>query len=268
MLTLSVLLAGAHLLMLGLEAPLILVPLMALAFLLWRFFRADYGLAARPFVVASVAPQGPDMVEVSLKPLARPMDAVPGQFVVVGFLEGPNFQGCGEYHPYTLSAIRPDGGLSLGIRALGDCTRRLQLLQVGVAARVQGPFGTFLANHARGPSLWVAGGIGITPFLAVLRSETLTHAVQLIYLCRHEADAAYLTELDDLVAQQPQLVLQVVVSGEGHPDLEALLPVAVQLQSLTSYLCGPPGLVSAAVKVLKNRGVKAQKIHFERFDFR
>ena len=268
LLTLSILIAGAHLLILGLEAPLILAPLMALVFLLWRFFRADYGLAARPFVVTHVAPQGHDMIEVSLQPLTRPMSANPGQFVFAAFLKGTNFQGCGEYHPYSLSAITPNGGMSLGIRALGDCTRHLQSLPVGVAVRVQGPFGSFMANHAESPSLWIAGGIGITPFLAVLRNGTLTHAVQLIYLCRHKTDAAYLTELDDLVAQQPQLILQVVISGEGQPDLEALLPAAAKLQSLTCYLCGPPGLVSAAVRVLKNRGVKAQKIHFERFDFR
>ena len=268
LLTLSVLLGGAHLVQLGLEPPLILAPLLALFFLLWRLLRADYGLAAKPYVVNRVTRQAQDLVEVSLQPLARPISAMPGQFVVVAFFKGPGFKGCGEYHPYTLSAIAPDGELSLGIKALGDCTRRIQTVQPGTAVRVQGPFGQFLTQAAKGPSLWIAGGIGITPFLARLRSGPLTQSVRLIYLHRNAADAAYLNELDELAAHQPQLSLKVVASGDGLPDLNTLLPTAAELTHCPCYLCGPMGLIKAAVALLKQRGVPAKHIHFDRFDFR
>ena len=268
LLTLSVLLGGAHLVQLGLEPPLILAPLLALFFLLWRLLRADYGLAAQPYVVHRVTRQAQDLVEVSLQPLARPLAALPGQFVVVAFFNGSGFKGCGEYHPYTLSAIAPNGQLSLGIKALGDCTRHIQTVQPGVAVRVQGPFGEFLNTAAEGPSLWIAGGIGITPFLARLRSGPLPHAVRLIYLHRNAADAAYLNELDELAAHQPHLSLKVVASGDGLPDLNTLLPTTAELAHCSCYLCGPMGLIKAAVAVLRQRGVAAQHIHFDRFDFR
>lgn len=268
LLTLSVILGGAHLVLLGLEAPLILAPLLAVFFLLWRLLRADYGLAAKPYVVNRVTRQAQDMVEVSLRPLAQPITARPGQFVVVAFLNGPGFQGCGEYHPYTLSAIAPDGHLSLGIKALGDCTRHIQTVQPGAAVRVQGPFGEFMVPTAKGPSLWVAGGIGITPFLAMLRNGPLTHAVRLVYLHRNAADAAYVRELDELEAHQPQLSLKVMASGNGLPDLNALLPTTTELTHCSCYLCGPAGLIDAAVSVLRQRGVPAQHIYFDRFDFR
>jgi predicted ferric reductase len=268
LLTLSVMLGGAHLVLLGLDAPLILAPLLAVFFLLWRLLRADYGLAAQPYVVNQVTSQGQDMVEVTLRPLTQPLTAQPGQFVVVAFFNCPGFQGCGEYHPYTLSAIAPDGNLSLGIKALGDCTRHIQTVQPGAEVRVQGPFGEFMTQAVEGPSLWVAGGIGITPFLARLRSGPLSHAVRLIYLHRNAADAAYLSELGELAAHQPQLSLTVVASGDGLPDLNTLLPMPAELAHGPCYLCGPMGLINAAVAILRQRGVPAQHIHFDRFDFR
>jgi ferredoxin-NADP reductase len=124
-------------------------------------------------------------------------------------------------------------------------------------------------THANdGPSLWLAGGIGITPFLARLRSGPLTQVVRLIYMHRNVADAAYLKELDELTAQQPLLRLTVVASGAGQPDLHTLLPTSADLNHCRCYLCGPVGMVHAAVAMLRQRGVPAQHIHFERFDFR
>lgn len=268
LLSAAVVLACAHLVGLGLGYPLIAAPLLALAFLFWRVVRADVGLAARPYVSTQVTRLGRDSVEVSLRPLAQAIHAKPGQFVMVAFFNGPQFKGCAEYHPFTVSAMTPGGELSLGIKALGDCTHLLQSVTAGVAMRVQGPFGRFLDDHARWPSLWIAGGIGITPFLAVLRGAPLAQAVQLIYLHRDEADGAYVAELQELAAQQPPLHLQIKACGSALPDLNALLPLAHELKGQHCYLCGPGGLVKSAVGVLQERGVPTASIHFESFDFR
>jgi predicted ferric reductase len=268
LLTVSVVFGGAHLVVLGVDWPLIWAPLLGIFFLLWRILRADYGWAAKPYAVTHTQRLGADMVEVSLRPLAKPVIGQPGQFVLVAFFRGPHFQGCGEYHPYTISDIHSNGALSLGIKALGDCTRHLQLIESGVSARVQGPFGTFLESLPAGPSLWVAGGIGITPFLAVLRNGPLTQRVHLLYLHRNESDAAYAEELSALAKHQPLLHLVMVDCANCLPNLQALLPAANELSTQECYLCGPDGLVNAAVAVLHERGVGLERIHFERFDFR
>jgi ferredoxin-NADP reductase len=52
------------------------------------------------------------------------------------------------------------------------------------------------------------------------------------------------------------------------PDLGPLLPAAHELRGLHCHLCGPAGLLDAAVRLLRERGVAASRIHFERFDFR
>ena len=74
-------------------------------------------------------------------------------------------------HPYTIaSAPRPDGAIRFEIKALGDYTSRLPgALRVGQPVEVEGPYGCFqLDADAGAPQVWVAGGIGVTPFLAWL----------------------------------------------------------------------------------------------------
>lgn len=268
LLALSALVGAAHLVLLGLDGVLLVVPVLILALLLWRVFRADRGMGAVPYVVRGVEHLSPATVEVTLQPLARPLGAQPGQFVLAAFEAGPGFRGCGEYHPYTISALGADGRMGLGIKALGDCTRQLQQVQPGTEARVQGPFGRFLADGVAGPSLWVAGGIGITPFVAALRNGPLAHPVRLIYLHRDHAGAPYADELTALAATQPLLHLHVVDASDAVPDLGPLLPAADELRGLHCHLCGPAGLLDAAVRLLRERGVAASRIHFERFDFR
>src|SRR3990167_5253246 len=267
LLSLSVVVGAAHLVLLGLDGVLLVVPALVLALLLWRVFRADRGLGAQPYVVRGVEQLSPATVEVTLQPLARRLGAQPGQFVLAAFLAGPRFQWCGEYHPFTISAMGADGRMVLGIKALGDCTQQLQQAQPGTEARVQGPFGRFLAEGA-GPSLWLAGGIGITPFVAALRNGPLAHPVHLIYLHRDHAGAPYAAELAALAATQPRLRLQIVDTGDTTPDLGQLLPDADELRGMHCFLCGPPGLLGAAVQRLRERGVAASHVHFECFDFR
>jgi predicted ferric reductase len=264
----GVLLGLLHLILLGIDEPV--VPILALAALLlaWRVIREDFGLAARPYIVRSATPVAENMVEISLKPLAAPVAVAPGQFVLVAFFSGPNFQGCGEFHPFTVSSIGGDGEIRVGVKAMGDCTHHIQSIEPGVMARVHGAFGTFLTDRPRGRQLWVAGGIGITPFLALLRSEPVAQPTTLIYLYRSGTEAAFLDELRALADRDPELILKTMATGIHDPDLAALLPDARQFPPRECYLCGPPGMIAALKQALHERGITARNIHFENFDFR
>lgn len=264
----GVLLGLWHLLQLGIEEPVL--PILALAALVlgWRLIREDSGLAARPYIVQSVAPVADGMVEISLKPLAAPVAATAGQFVLVAFFAGPRFRGCGEFHPFTVSSMAADRGIRVGVKALGDCTRHIQSIEPGVLARVHGAFGTFLADRPTAPQLWLAGGIGITPFLALLRAGPVSQPTTLVYLYRAEADAAFLQELRARTDSDPQLSLQALATGNEPPDVNALLPDALKLAGIECYLCGPPGMVAAVRQSLRERGIKLRHIHFENFGFR
>lgn len=268
LLAVAILLAVAHLFVLGLDFPLLWSPFLAMGFILWRVVRSDCGIAAKPFVVGEVQSPAKDIVEVRLKPLSHAIEARPGQFVLAAFYDGPHFRGCREFHPFTISALGSRGELSLSIKASGDCTQHLQSLERGVTARIQGPFGDFLSEQPSGPGLWIAGGIGITPFLARLRAGQPDHPVRLIYLYRTKQDAAYLHELQTFAHFYANFNLSARESGSTAPPFPEIIPATSELLGLNCFLCGPPGLVASAVDYLLAQGVPCGQIHFERFDFR
>ena len=141
-------------------------------------------------------------------------------------------------------------------------------MEKDVAARVMGGFGSFLVDRKAAPQFWVAGGIGVTPFIGLLRSGPVGTATTLLYLYQNEADAAFLPELRAIAASDPRLSLQAVATGKTLPDLERLLPDARRLSGTECYLCGPPGLIASLKSALRARGVAARNIHYENFEFR
>lgn len=268
LLGLGVLFGFVHVLLLGINVGAVLALIVAALMLAWRLLRVDGGLAAKPYVVRTVRPVAATMVEIALAPLAQSITVEAGQFILVAFYRGEHFTGCGEFHPFTVSALAADGEISIGVKALGDCTQHMQTLEPGVAARVQGPFGNFLLDRPAGPQLWVAGGIGITPFLACLRNAQVNQPTHLLYLFSSTTEAAFLDELEMFARTNPGFTLEAKATGAALPDLANILPTTDRLLGQHCYLCGPPGLIAALSHLLQARGVAPKHIHFERFDFR
>lgn len=236
--------------------------------LAWRLLAIDRGLTAHPFRVAEVASKAPDMIEATLAPCAGALPVTPGQFVLAAFGNGPAYSGCREFHPFTVSGIGSDGALSVGIKALGPCTRRIQSLKPGVLVRLQGPFGHFLAGTRHTPQLWIAGGIGITPFIAAVRTGELPQPTTLLYLFREEGDAAFLDELKARADIDPEFELVAEACGKRLPDVTGLLSRVARLNERQVQICGPAGLVKAFTARLLELGLSRQSIHSESFDFR
>jgi predicted ferric reductase len=243
-----------------------LLALAACAFA-WRLLAADQGLSSRPYEVRHVEARAARMVELTLTPCVAPLAVLPGQFVMVAFHDDPKYHGCGEFHPFTVSGIDQAGGLRITIKSLGPCSERIQQMAAGVIARVEGPFGSFLSGYV-GAQLWIAGGIGITPFVAELRAGPRRHRTTLIYLFRAEADAAFLEELKALSAQDSLLELFAVQTGPNAADFQTMLDAVTDIAEREVQLCGPPEMVEAAVGELRRRGVSSHAIHSESFDFR
>lgn len=191
-----------------------------------------------------------------------------GQFALVTFdrLEGA--------HPFTLaSADTGSGELSLQIKALGDYTGKLaQQLHSGQAVTLEGPYGRFNPNHCRktAQQIWVAGGIGVTPFLAALehrlqRSEHSYPAVTLHYCTTAAENDPILIRLQQLTQQLPNLSLFVYDSLQG----QRLTAQQLQIQGskVDLWFCGPQGLATALREGLKPMGTSV-RFHQESFKFR
>jgi predicted ferric reductase len=155
--------------------------------------------------------------------------------------------------------------IRVAVKALGDCTRRIQSIQPGAAARVLGAYGNFLAGPPSAAQLWVAGGIGITPFLALLRSGPVAVRTTLFYFHRPDADAPFLRELTDLARADPRISLHAMAAGNEAPNFNTLLAEAERLADGECYLCGPPGMIAGLRRALRRRGIAPRRIHFESF---
>ena len=127
-------------------------------------------------------------------------------------------------HPFTIaSADRGDRTISFQIKALGDYTRGLaDRLQAGTGRAVEGPYGRFdiARRNPRAQQIWIAGGIGVTPFLAWLESLQANPgnapAADLHYCTRDRAADPFVARLESLCASLPGVRLQVHGAQQGE----------------------------------------------------
>jgi ferredoxin-NADP reductase len=137
-------------------------------------------------------------------------------------------------------------------------------LRRGPELRISAPRNNFrLVEDAR-HSVLVAGGIGVTPLLAMLRRlAALGRSVEFVHCARSRADAAFLEEVEALAAAHPQLELRRHfddVQG-GPPDLHKLL--AGKPQDTHFYCCGPAPMLAAFEQACEALGYA--NAHIERF---
>ena len=192
-----------------------------------------------------------------------------GQFALVTFdaKEGA--------HPFTISsACMPGTGLvCFHIKALGDYTTTLaSSLQVGQAVTIEGPYGCFNAQQAdnRYEQVWVAGGIGLTPFLALLQQrqqlapEQRT-AVHMHYCTRDATNDAMLTTLQGLCKADAHIQLTVHDTTCKQRFSAKHLPAA---QPFQVWFCGPKGLRQALKNGIGTLQLRCKGFHHELFDMR
>jgi ferredoxin-NADP reductase len=124
----------------------------------------------------------------------------------------------------------------------------------------------FLTRSTVRSQVFIAGGIGITPFMSFLTRENLlgnmTQPVTLLYGNRDNLSAAYITGLRRLSQETEQFSL---IELYDKPSLETFRDVTMLYTNSTWSVVGPPGMVALAVQGLRLGGVSVQDIHTESF---
>jgi ferredoxin-NADP reductase len=154
-------------------------------------------------------------------------------------------------------------------------------VHAGNTLQVRAPSGHFYLDTAGvTPIVLIAGGIGITPMMSMLRwcaQHQPQRMVHLYYGVRNSAEHAYKTVLEDMAAKLPQLRLQVAYSKpladdrfgmdyqhQGRVDM-ALLKQTLPHGDHQFYICGPTAMMESVVPGLSIWGVASTNIHFEAF---
>jgi ferredoxin-NADP reductase len=205
----------------------------------------------------------------------------------------------GQYIDLTLSGSQPQSGPSDGMthtfsivsspsdeeilvttRMRGTVFKQaLSSLPVGSGVRIEGPIGSFsLHNNTSRPAVFLAGGIGIAPFLSMLSyatQEKMRHPIILFYANRYLEDAAFIDALWKLERANPRFrfvpTLTRVANSNGWKgktgriSSEMLLTHVGVLRGPIYYIAGPPTMVAAARRSLSEVGVDEDDIRTEEF---
>lgn len=246
-----------------------------------------YHKAYKPWLLSSKRYRVDDLVRESedvwtlhlVSKIGRNMVYKPGQFgFFTIFSEGiPQ-----ETHPFSISSTPTDPSkLTVTIKALGDFTQAIVKVKPGDEVMIEGPFGNFsyLNYKHEKATVFVAGGVGITPALSMIKhmhqSDPKRH-VTLIWGVRTAQDLIQQRELLDFEKTMPNFRWIPVVSNDNTwagrkgyidaPVLQEILEAHHDLDGSTGFfICGPPVMMEAAQKNLMRMGIPKKQIHFENF---
>jgi ferredoxin-NADP reductase len=204
-----------------------------------------------------------------------------GQSLLLRLINPPETDGEGDARTFTIASAPHEPELMIATRMRDTAFKRvLKAAPIGMAVLVDGPNGVMvLHDDAARPAVFLAGGIGITPFLAMSRfaaKERLPHRLNLFYANRRPEDAAFLPELKQLEQLNPNYRL---VATMAEPDkstqpwsgetgfirrnlLERHLP---DLTNPVYYFAGPPPMTMATRKMLEEIGIGEGAMRYEEF---
>lgn len=173
-------------------------------------------------------------------------------------------------NPYSMSAAPSTDGLRFTIKDRGDASQLLGSLPIGTRIAVEGPYGTCTPEVLAGNKLlMIAGGVGIGPIRSLLERVGPETEPVILYRARSEKDLVHVEELNELVAGVNGQVHTIVgptssLSAKDPFSKAVLLNAVPDLQEREVVVAGPETLLFAAFHVLREVGIDALDIHFER----
>jgi predicted ferric reductase len=233
-----------------------------------------------------------EAVEITMTPVDEPIRYTPGQFLFVTFYSTAfsarfhpfSFASEGEtaiitlrpgdkrnqFHPFSITSAPSEKNLRVTVKAVGDFTRALHHLDEGAAARIEGPYGKFsYLNARRRRQIWIAGGIGVTPFLSMARNlDGAGYDIDLYYSTKRVRQSYFLDELEAIAARTPNFDLTHFPEDElGFLTADIIEEKSGDVTAADIFICGPPPMVKALRAQLRAKRVPESQIHFEEFGF-
>ncbi len=165
-------------------------------------------------------------------------------------------------HHFTISSSPTEDFLQFTTmyREESEYKQTLFKLKVGDQIDVSGPFGSFVLDAAdTTPRLFIAGGIGITPFRSMLKyyqDQNLNLPVTLLYSVKTKSEGAFVDQLSAIVVES---------ATQGRLDEVKIRQLVPDFATRTWWLCGPPAMVEAFVGLAQKMGLPPEKIKSEEF---
>lgn len=235
---------------------------------LYRLFLSDWFISKHEYLIDHILITN-GIVDLRLRPINKPISFIPGQLAYLQFHQSDLDS---EIHPFTIASSPDNHNLRFCIKTLGDFTQKLEkLLSVGTHVTVRGPYGSFAQNFSFTPkdAIFISGGIGITPFLGLIESETFHPQPRKIHFFstfKNPSDDVFKNELSATASRLTNLSYYSSYSSDGV-RLSAL-SIATKIGNLNShhiYICGPTKMMEDLSDQFRHLGVPGRNIHFENF---
>lgn len=234
------------------------------------------------YILQSNQPLGPSSRILTLQAVdsEKPLPFLPGQYAGISFR---NHNHDSPVRCFSLvSSPDQNSILQFGIRLGGGYTKSIANLTPDTPITVYGPFGSFIFPESlRQPLVYIAGGIGVTPFISMVRYATtrqLPLPITLIYSNRTRSDIPFLSELRELAQKNRHFSYKVFVTQDAAPlepeaDIEygKVTPQALRrtatsnLSASRCYICGPTAFMNAMARSLRSLDVPEDSIIIESF---
>ena len=234
---------------------------------------------SKPYRVVDVRPEHGDAWTIELEPQGHPgIRFLPGQFAWLSIGTSPFLS---EEHPFSLASGSrgDDGSVAFTIKEAGDFTSHIKETPIGTRAYIDGPYGAFTFKRFPAPGyVFVAGGIGITPIMSMLRSlaeENDSRPLILVNANQTWDDVTYREELEALTKELNLRIIHVLEdppeSWDGETGLvtrellDRYLPP--ERHNFQYFLCGPPAMFNAVRESLRQLDIPLSNIQIEEFAF-
>ncbi|MBD3204825.1 hypothetical protein GF319_00605 [Candidatus Bathyarchaeota archaeon] len=203
------------------------------------------------------------ITRITMNPVDDRLDFKPGQFILIRF-EQENFN---EVHPFSIVSSPEEDILSICVKSLGDYTSRIKELREGTIAVIEGAYGGFLIKRTSRDQVWIAGGIGITPFLSMLSTiRQRKEEIHLYYSYSNPGDEALVSLIRDRIVNDA-IKLTVINTRElGRITVDRIISEYPDYKEKSYCICGPSAMNKDFLNKLRNAGVPVDYIDLEYFN--
>ncbi|HVB34756.1 MAG TPA: FAD-dependent oxidoreductase [Patescibacteria group bacterium] len=204
-----------------------------------------------------------------------------GQFIDLTLVDPAETDAAGSTRTFTLASAPYEDELMIATRMRASAFKRvLAGLSPGAVALLEGPMGSFtLHSNASKPAVFLAGGIGITPFVSISKQaahDRLPHRIHLFYSNQRPEGAAFLETLGALEKANPRFRLIATMTDKDKSDTPwngetgfidgAMVRRYIETPSGPVYsIAGPPEMVEAMRRMLIGTGVDPDDLRTEEF---
>ena len=198
-----------------------------------------------------------------------------GQNAIFSLIDPGEMDAAGPSRPFTIASAPHERELMIATRMRDSAFKRaLGVLPIGAKLSIDGPAGVMVLHEDESrPAVFLAGGIGITPFLAMARdaaARLLRHQIVLFYSNRRPQDAAFLSELKHMQNRNFRLVATMTEAPEWTGEKrfisrELLAEHVPDLRAPIYYFAGPPAMTMAMQGMLNDIGVSEEDMRSEEF---